>query len=130
MGYGGSEREAARRVGQSGDGGIDGIINEDRLGLDVIYIQAKRWEGSVRARDVRDFAGSLEERKAIKGIFITTSDFTRDAREFVERIGKRIILIDGAKLADLLIDFNVGVGTRKTYVVKKIDEDYFTDLES
>lgn len=130
MGYGGSEREAARRVGQSGDGGIDGIINEDRLGLDVIYIQAKRWESSVRARDVRDFAGSLEERKAIKGIFITTSDFTRDARDFVERIGKRIILIDGAKLADLLIDFNVGVGTRKTYVVKKIDEDYFTDLES
>jgi restriction system protein len=130
MGYGGSQRDAAQRVGQSGDGGIDGIINEDRLGLDVIYIQAKRWESSVGARDVRDFAGSLEEKKAIKGVFITTSDFTKDAREFVGRIGKRIILIDGQKLADLLIDFDVGVGIRKTYIIKKIDEDYFTDLES
>jgi restriction system protein len=130
MGYGGSQRDAAQRVGQSGDGGIDGIINEDRLGLDVIYIQAKRWESSVGARDVRDFAGSLEEKKAIKGVFITTSDFTKDAREFVGRIGKRIILIDGQRLADLLIDFNVGVGIRKTYIIKKIDEDYFADLES
>jgi restriction system protein len=126
MGYGGSRREAARRVGQSGDGGIDGTINEDRLGLDVVYIQAKRWANSVGARDVRDFAGSLEERKALKGVFITTSDFTRDARDFVERIGKRIVLIDGERLAGLMIDFNVGVTARETYVIKKIDEDYFS----
>lgn len=127
MGYGGSERDAARRVGQSGDGGIDGIINEDRLGLDVIYIQAKRWQGTVGARDVRDFAGSLEEKKALKGVFITTSDFTKDARDFVGRIGKRIILIDGQELAQLMIDFDVGVNVRKTYVVKRIDEDYFSE---
>jgi restriction system protein len=127
MGCGGSQRDAARRVGQSGDGGIDGIINEDRLGLDVVYIHAKRWQGTVGARDVRDFAGSLEEKKALKGVFITTSDFTRDARDFVGRIGKRIVLIDGEELAQLLIDFNIGVSARKTYVIKKIDEDYFSD---
>jgi restriction system protein len=130
MGYGGSQREAARRVGQSGDGGIDGIINEDRLGLDVVYIQAKRWESSVGARDVRDFAGSLEEKKAMKGVFITTSDFTKDARDFVGRIGKRIVLIDGKELAQLLIDFNVGISNRRTYVIKKMDEEYFEGFES
>jgi len=127
MGYGGSRREAAKRVGRSGDGGIDGIINEDRLGLDVIYIQAKRWQGTVAARDVRDFAGSLEERKALKGVFITTSEFTRDARDFVSRIGKRIVLIDGTKLAQLMIDFGIGVVVREIYEVKKIDEEYFSD---
>jgi restriction system protein len=126
MGYGGSRREAARRVGQSGDGGIDGTINEDRLGLDVVYIQAKRWANSVGARDVRDFAGSLEEKKAHKGVFITTSEFSRDARDYVERIGKRIILIGGERLAQLMIDFNVGVIARETYVIKKLDEDYFS----
>jgi len=127
MGYGGSRRDAARRVGRSGDGGIDGIINEDRLGLDVVYIQAKRWQDSVRARDVRDFAGSLEEKKAVKGVFITTSDFTRDAWDYVSKIGKRIVLIDGAELTQLMIDFGVGVVVRETYEVKKIDEDYFAE---
>ena len=127
MGYGGSQREAARRVGQSGDGGIDGIINEDRLGLDVIYIQAKRWQSPVGASQVRDFTGSLEEKKAVKGIFITTSDFTHGARDFVERIGKRIVLIDGETLAQLMIDFDIGVTARKTYVIKRVDEDYFSE---
>ncbi|MFQ3566807.1 MAG: restriction endonuclease [Aggregatilineales bacterium] len=128
MGYGGSQREAAQRIGKTGDGGIDGIISEDRLGLDVIYIQAKRWkEGPVGARDVRDFAGSLEEKRASKGVFITTSDFTRDAREYVDRIGKRIVLIDGEQLAEMMIDFNIGITARRTYVVKRIDEDYFSE---
>jgi restriction system protein len=128
MGYGGSRREATRRVGRSGDGGIDGIINEDRLGLDVIYLQAKRWQGSIAARDVRDFAGSLEERKAVKGVFITTSEFTRDAREFVSRIGKRIVLIDGSELAQFMIDFGIGVVVREVYEIKKIDEEYFSEV--
>lgn len=127
MGYGGSQPEAAQRVGQSGDGGIDGIINEDRLGLDVVYIQAKRWESNVGARDIRDFAGGLEERRASKGIFITTSDFTRDASEVVTRIGKRVVLINGTRLAQLMIEFNVGVVPRKTYTVKRMDEDYFSE---
>ncbi len=127
MGYGGSEREAAKRVGQSGDGGIDGIINEDKLGLDVIYIQAKRWQSSVGSSSIRDFSGSLDEKKATKGIFITTSEFTRDAKDYVSRIAKRIILIDGNELAQLMIDYNVGVVARKTYIVKRIDEDYFSE---
>lgn len=127
MGYGGSQREAAKRVGQSGDGGIDGIINEDKLGLEVIYIQAKRWQNTVGSGAIRDFSGGLDERKAVKGIFITTSDFTRDARDYVSRISKRIILIDGNELAQLMIEYNVGVTPRKTYIVKKIDEDYFSE---
>lgn len=127
MGYGGSRSDAAKRVGQSGDGGIDGIINEDRLGLDVIYLQAKRWKNVVGARELRDFAGSLEEKKAVKGVFITTSDFTREAQEYVSRIGKRIVLINGNELAQFMIDFGVGALVRETYVIKKIDEDYFTE---
>lgn len=127
MGYGGSSREAASRVGRTGDGGIDGIINEDQLGLDVVYIQAKRWQGTVGARDVRDFSGSLDERKSQKGVFITTSDFTREARDFVERTSKRIVLIDGQRLAQLMIDYNIGVTARKTYVIKRVDEDYFSE---
>jgi restriction system protein len=126
MGYGGSRQDAAQRVGQSGDGGIDGIINEDRLGLDVVYIQAKRWQGTVGSREIRDFVGSLEDKRAAKGVFITTSEFTRDARDYAGRIGKRIVLIDGGELAQLMFDFNVGIVARTTYVVKRIDEDYFS----
>lgn len=126
MGYGGSHHDAAQRVGQSGDGGIDGIINEDRLGLDVVYIQAKRWQGTVGSREIRDFVGSLEDKRAAKGVFITTSEFTRDAHEYAGRIGKRIVLIDGRELTQLMFDFNVGVVARTTYVVKRIDEDYFS----
>ena len=133
MGYGGS-REDAQAVGRSGDGGIDGIINEDRLGLDVIYVQAKvqakRWEGNVGAPEIAGFAGALAGKSANKGIFITTSDFTKAAKEFVAA-GFKIILINGNQLADYMIEHNVGVSIEKTYEIKRIDSDYFAeDTES
>lgn len=126
MGYGGSRRDAGEAIGRSGDGGIDGIIKEDRLGLDVIYIQAKRWESTVGRPQIQEFVGSLEGQRASKGIFITTSDFSQQAREYVRNIGKKIILIDGAQLAEYMIDFGVGVAEKAVYVIKRIDEDYFT----
>jgi len=129
LGYGGSRKEAGRAVGRSGDDGVDGVIDEDRLGLDKVYIQAKRWEGSVGRPVIQAFAGSLEGLRANKGVLITTSDFTRDAREYVERIQKRIVLIDGALLAELMMDFNVGVSQANSYVIKKIDLDYFEGEE-
>lgn len=125
MGYGGSRQDAGAAVGRSGDGGIDGVIKEDRLGLDAVYIQAKRWEGSVGRPVVQMFAGSLDGQKATKGVLITTSTFTADAREFARTIGKRIILIDGAQLADLLIDNEVGVVTEATYRVVRVDPGFF-----
>lgn len=130
MGYGGS-REDAQAVGRSRDGGIDGIINEDRLGLDAIYVQAKRWdEGNVGEPDVARFAGALARKGANKGVFITTSDFTRDARAY-DAAGFKIILIDGKQLAQLMIDHDVGVSTTKTYEIKRVDSDYFAeDTES
>ncbi len=127
MGYGGSREEAGQAVGGSGDGGIDGIINEDRLGLDVIYIQAKRWEGPVGSPQIRNFVGALAGQKAGKGVFITTSTFTQDARDFVKSVGTRIILVDGRQLADFMIDYNVGVTTEATYELKRIDTAYFED---
>lgn len=125
MGYGGSLRDASRAVGASRDGGIDGIINEDRLGLDTIYVQAKRWEGTVGRPDVQGFAGSLEGVRARKGVFITTSTFSRDAEEYVKRIEKRIVLIDGQQLVQLMIDHGVGVSVAEEYKVWRIDSDYF-----
>lgn len=125
MGYGGSRKDAGRRIGQSGDGGVDGVIKEDRLGLDVIYIQAKRWESIVGRPVVQAFAGSLEGFRARKGVLITTSDFSQQAREYVERIEKKIILVDGQQLAELMIDYNVGVSEVAQYVIKRIDSDYF-----
>jgi restriction system protein len=125
MGYGGSRPEAARAVGKTGDGGIDGVIDEDRLGLDVIYIQAKRWEGTVGRPEIQKFAGALQGHRAKKGIFITTSSFSRDAEEYAARIDSRIVLIDGGRLSDLMFDYNVGVTPRTTYVVKQVDSDYF-----
>ena len=126
MGYGGS-REDAQAVGRSRDGGIDGIINEDRLGLDAIYVQAKRWdEGNVGEPDIARFAGALARKSANKGVFITTSDFTRDARAY-DAAGFKIILIDGNQLAQLMIDHNVGVSTTKTYEIKRVDSDYFAE---
>jgi restriction system protein len=125
MGYGGSQRDAARAVGQSGDGGIDGIIDEDRLGLDTIYIQAKRWEGPVGRPEIQKFAGALMGKKANKGIFITTSNFTKDATEYVASINSKIILIDGNRLADLMIDYDIGVTNITAYNLKRIDSDYF-----
>ena len=121
MGYGGTRKDAGRAVGRSGDGGIDGIINEDRLGLDVIYVQAKRWEGVVGRPEIQKFTGALHGQRAKKGIFITTSSFTKEAREYVSLIDMKIILIDGEMLTDLMISYNVGVNTQVIYEIKKID---------
>ncbi len=125
MGYGGSRQDAGKALGKSGDGGIDGIINEDRLGLDVIYIQAKRWEGSVGRPEIQKFAGALQGQRARKGVFITTSSFTKDAIEYASLIESKIILIDGEYLSKLMVEHNVGVSTVGTYEVKKLDSDYF-----
>jgi restriction system protein len=126
MGYGGNRKDAAEAVGGVGDEGIDGIIKEDRLGLDTIYIQAKRWDSFVVGRpEIQKFAGALQGQKAKKGIFITTSTFTNEATDYCKLIDNKIILIDGNQLAQLMINFNVGVSTESTYVVKKIDRDYF-----
>lgn len=127
MGYGGSRRDAGRAVGRSGDDGIDGIINEDKLGLDVVYIQAKRWQGPVGRPVVQAFAGSLEGHRARKGVLITTSHFTPDATECVERIEKKIVLLDGERLAQLMIDHDIGVADVATYKIKRIDLDYFPE---
>ena len=127
MGYGGSLKDAGKAIGRSGDEGIDGIIKEDKLGLDVIYIQAKRWENTVGRPDIQKFAGALQGQRARKGIFITTSSFSREAREYASRIDTKIILIDGEQLAEFMIDHNVGVSTVSSYEIKRIDLDYFTE---
>ena len=125
MGYGGSRVDAGQAVGRSGDGGVDGIIKEDRLGLDVVYIQAKRWEKNVGGPEVREFAGSLDGHRATKGVVITTAGFTSDATSFVKGIGKRIVLIDGPTLAGLMIDYGIGVSTVATYTLRRVDSDFF-----
>ena len=127
IGYGGSRKDAGRAIGKSGDEGIDGIINEDRLGLDVIYLQAKRWEGNVSRPEIQKFAGALQGKRAKKGIFITTSDFTGEAREFVKNIDARIILISGKQLAELMWEHNIGLNTAATHEIKKLDLDYFSE---
>jgi len=127
MGYGGSRKEAGQAVGKTSDGGIDGIIKEDKLGLDIIYIQAKRWEGVVGRPEIQKFAGALQGQRARKGIFITTSNFTKDALNYVENIETKIILIDGQRLAELMIAYNTGANTTAIYEVKKIDSDYFIE---
>jgi restriction system protein len=125
MGYGGNRTDAGQALGKTGDGGIDGIINEDRLGLDVIYIQAKRWEGTVGRPDIQRFAGALQGQRAKKGVFITTSNFSREAKEYAALIETRIILIDGTRLAELMVEHNIGVSIVEAYEVKKLDSDYF-----
>jgi restriction system protein len=127
MGYGGTRADAGRAIGQSGDGGIDGIIDEDRLGLDAIYIQAKRWEGVVGRPEIQKFVGALQGQRAHKGVFITTSDFSKEAQEYVKNISNKVVLINGFSLAQLMIENNVGVSISATYEVKKIDSDYFVD---
>ncbi|HLW04719.1 MAG TPA: restriction endonuclease [Azoarcus sp.] len=127
MGYGGERADAARAVGQSGDGGIDGIIDEDPLGLDIIYLQAKRWESIVGRPEIQKFAGALQGRRARKGVFITTSGFSKDALEYANMIETRIILIEGRRLARLMIDHGVGVSETSTYVIKQLDSDYFSE---
>lgn len=125
MGYGGSRQDAGRAIGRSGDGGIDGIIKEDKLGLDVIYLQAKRWDATVGRPDIQRFAGALQGQRAGKGVFITTSNYSREALEYVNLISTRLILVDGAQLARLMVDHNVGVSPVGFYEIKKIDADYF-----
>lgn len=127
MGYGGSRKDAGKAIGKSGDGGIDGIIKEDKLGLDAIYIQAKRWENTVGRPEIQKFVGALTGQRARKGLFITTSDFTADADDYVSRIDAKVVLIDGETLAQLMIDHGVGVSTVGTYEIKKIDSDYFSE---
>jgi len=127
MGYGGSRKDAGQAIGQSGDEGIDGIIKEDKLGLDVVYLQAKRWEATVGRPVVQAFAGSLEGQRARKGVLITTSQFSQDAKDYVSRIEKKIILIGGEELAQLMIDHGIGVTELRTYSVRKMDLDYFEE---
>lgn len=127
MGYGGTRKDAGEVLGKSGDEGIDGVINEDRLGLDVIYIQAKRWESTVSRPEIQKFVGALQGKKARKGIFITTSDFSKQAREYASSIESSVVLIDGDTLAGTMIDYDVGTTIESSYEIKRIDSDYFEE---
>lgn len=127
MGYGGTLRDAGQAVGKSGDEGIDGVIKEDRLGLDAIYLQAKKWENTVGRPEIQKFAGALQGQRAKKGIFITTSNFSKEAYDYSSRIDTKIVLIDGEQLARLMIDHNIGVTSIGKYEIKKIDSDYFSE---
>ncbi|MEW5708604.1 MAG: restriction endonuclease [Pseudomonadota bacterium] len=125
MGYGGTFADAAKAVGGSHDEGIDGIIKEDRLGFDVVYIQAKRWDGAVGRPEIQKFVGALKGHRARKGVFITTSTFTKEAEDYVSRLDDKIVLIDGQRLAELMIEHDCGVSTAMTYRLKKVDADFF-----
>lgn len=127
MGYGGTRKDAGEVLGKSGDEGLDGVINEDRLGLDVIYIQAKRWEGTVSRPEIQKFVGALLGRKARKGVFITTSDFSKQARDYASAIESSVVLIDGDTLAGMMIDYDVGTAVESSYKIKRIDSDYFDE---
>jgi len=125
MGYGGSRKEAGKALGRSGDEGIDGIINEDRLGLDTIYLQVKRWEGTVGRPEIQKFVGALHGKRARKGVFMTTSNYSVEARDYVSHIDPKVVLIDGSELAELMIDYGLGVTSTATYELKRVDSDYF-----
>jgi restriction system protein len=127
LGYGGSLADAGKSIGHTGDEGIDGIIKEDRLGLDVIYLQAKRWEGTVGRPEVQKFVGALHGKRAKKGVFITTGKFSDDAQSYVVNIDSKVILIDGKRLVDLMIDYGLGTNTTARYEIRKIDSDYFSE---
>ena len=127
MGYGGTIKDAGQAIGKSGDEGIDGVIKEDRLGLDAIYLQAKKWENTVGRPEIQKFAGALQGQRAKKGIFITTSYFSKEAYDYTSRIDTKIVLIDGEQLARLMIDHNIGVTSISKYEIKKMDSDYFSD---
>jgi restriction system protein len=127
MGYGGSRKEAGEAIGGIGDEGIDGLINEDRLGLDTIYLQAKRWEGTIGRPEIQKFVGALHGKRAKKGVFITTGGFSSEALEYVRNIDPKVILIDGRQLAEFMIDFGVGANSLTSYAVKRIDSDYFDE---
>ena len=128
MGYGGSVEDAGKVVGRSGDGGIDGVIKQDKLGLDSIYVQAKRWQGPVGSPEVMKFSGGLTKRHANRGVMITTSTFTADAKECVEALPQKIVLVEGKQLAGLMIEQGVGVSTTRTLELKRLDQDYFDNL--
>ena len=129
MGYGGSRKEAGRATQATGDDGIDGIIKEDRLGLDIIYLQAKRWkkDNTVHRPEIDKFIGSLTRHRARKGVFITTSDFSNNAKEAIKNLDMKVALIDGQQLAELMIEHNLGVTTKDVYEVKQFDSDYFSE---
>lgn len=127
MGYGGSREEAAKITKKSNDEGIDGVINEDRLGLDVIYVQAKRWQATVGRKEIQSFVGALAGQQATKGVFITTSDFAQTAFDYAKSVQQKVILIDGTRLAELMIEHNIGVTTTRTISLKRIDSDYFEE---
>ena len=127
MGYGGSREEAAKVTQQSNDEGIDGVINEDRLGLDVIYVQAKRWQGNVGRKEIQSFVGALAVKQANKGVFITTSEFVDSARKYAQSVSQKVILINGNRLAELMIEHNVGVSKVRSIDIKRVDSDYFED---
>lgn len=127
MGYGGTFRDASQRVGRSGDGGIDGIVKEDRLGLDVIYVQAKRWQDKISRPEIQKFAGALLGQKARKGVFITTSEFTKEALDYAASLDAKIVLIDGRQLAEYMVEAGVGVSIRQTYETFRVDEDFFAE---
>ncbi len=127
MGYGGSRRDAGQAIGRSGDEGIDGVISEDRLGLDVVYLQAKKWDGTVGRPEIQRFVGALHGKRAKKGVFITTGTFSAEAAAYVDHIDPKVVLIDGRRLAELMIDFDLAVNTSATYTVKRLDSDYFDE---
>ena len=127
MGYGGSRIDAGKAIGRSGDEGVDGIINEDRLGLDSIYLQAKRWEGTVSRPEIQKFAGALQGFRAKKGIFITTSTFSKEAADYAAKIDSKIVLIDGERLWSLMLDNGIGVTTVTTYAIQRVDNDFFSE---
>lgn len=127
MGYGGNKKDAAEAIGSVGDEGIDGIIKEDKLGLDSIYIQAKKWEGVVSRPEIQKFVGALEGKRAKKGIFITTSAYSKEAKDYASNISTKVILIDGKQLADYMIDYEVGVSKENTFEIKRLDTDYFNE---
>ena len=128
MGYGGSIKEAGQAIGRQGDEGIDGVIKEDVLGLDVLYIQAKKWDGTIGRPEIQKFAGALQGQRAKKGIFITTGNFSTEAKEYISKIESKIVLIDGKQLTEYMIDKNIGVTLEKSYSVKKLDQDYFEEI--
>ncbi|MBM6442736.1 MULTISPECIES: restriction endonuclease [Pseudomonas] len=127
MGYGGSRKEAGRATQQTNDGGIDGIIKEDKLGLDVIYLQAKRWSNTVHRPEIDKFIGALTRQRARKGVFITTSEFSPGAREAALGLDIKVVLIDGVELARLMVENNLGCNVKQVYEIKQLDSDYFTE---
>jgi restriction system protein len=127
MGYGDGTEHSRLRTGASGDAGIDGVIREDRLGLDVVYVQAKRWEATVGRPVLQGFVGALQGARATKGIIFTASNFSREAEAYAASVSPRVVLVDGESLAALMIDHNVGVSDREKYAVKRVDSDYFGD---